>query len=196
MDSYESYNGITLPIYISFYKNNKGLYLGLMVTIDGPKKSFTFRKSFPFKNFDKGKTLEAAIEFTKTDKEFLKIKGNRNNKSTKIGFDESIKYYCEQFKIDKFPVKIGENRFIGIDKVGNQYYFIRECTKCKKHSNVQISQLHKSLNGLCRDCMIQTNYFGRKYKYLQYYYLDKEKTRMIFTCKLTTKRILYFNKNI
>lgn len=198
MDNYENYKDIELPLHITFYKTSGGCR-GLKVSIATPQKT-KYAKIFKFKNFIGAlSTLEYAKEFMKKDEEFLKyvkIRDSKGRKSRVIDYEQSVEYYCKKNNIYKFPVILNNNKFIGIDYINSVFVFIKECNQCKKHVNVGVNCLHKSLNGLCRECLSQTNYFGRNYKYLQFYYLNEEKTRAVFKCNLTTKQILVFNKNI
>jgi len=200
MDCYENYKDIKLPLYITYYKqhaNKKtvGLRAGIV-----EKKGVFYSKSFPFNKFNSPlETLEAAKTFLLTDPEFLRLKklrDDRGRKPNKISFEESIEFYIKKFNISSFPAIVGKNKFIGIDQVDGRFVLIKECSICKKHNNVVVHQVDtRSINGLCKECMIRTNYLTDTYKYLQKYYLNDEKTRVIFGGRMS-KNILYFNKNI
>ena len=200
MDCYENYKDIILPLYITYYKQYVsqkivGLRAGIV-----EKKGVFYSKSFPFNKFKSPlETLEAAKNFLLTDSEFLRLKklrDDRGRKPNELSFEESIEFYCKKFNISSFPAIVGKNKFIGIDHVDGRFVLIKECTICKKHNNVVVHQVNtKSLNGLCKECMIQTDYLTNTYKYLQKYYLNDEKTRVTFGGRMS-KHILYFNKNI
>ena len=200
MDCYENYKDIELPLYITYYKQYShkrviGLQAGIV-----EKRGVFYSKRFIFNNFESPlETLEAAKNFLLTDPEFLRLKklrDDRGRKPNELNYEESVKFYCKKLNINKFPVTIGKNKFIGIDQVDGRFVLIKECSICKKHTNVTVQQVNtKYLNGLCRECMISTDYLTKNYKYLQKYYLNDDKSILTFGGRMV-KGILYFNKNL
>ena len=133
---YKNFNKTTFGYkhngYILKYKSDNKQY----------SKMFTFSKyADPFKE---------AVKFRDTDSKTIKKLKDRKNKKF-LDLDEKLKNILSKSGIKKFPTKINNIKYIGIDVIGNCYFLIKECKCCHSHINISIYKL-KEFSPFCNSC--------------------------------------------
>ena len=173
-------------IYKLFRKNKYGYkHIGYLLSYRlGTNR---FQKSFCFSTY--GDALKAAIEFRDNDKETVKNLLLQKNKKFSTD-DAKTKNMMVKYNIEKFPIKINKIKYIGIDRINDKFFLIKECMCCQTHTNIAIHR-RKYGSPFCVSCAWSTT---KKAKFYTITNSKDSKGNLVY--KITSQITVGKQKNI